>query len=222
MNKRLMAGLGLAALIGTAAIGAGSAFARAEAARPDGPRQERMGAEAGRMMDPARMADRCTDRFARENARLTYMATKLDLTDAQKPLWQAYADAVTKGNAADRDSCLEKVKAMPAPEAGSKEAGQPRQRPSAVEREAMRIERLEAELTQAKATAPALTKLYGALDADQQKILDKPAQGRHGHRHGMTRARFDRGDDCRPDVQRHGFGQPDGMPRGDQPPPPRG
>ncbi|MCF4165218.1 Spy/CpxP family protein refolding chaperone [Zavarzinia compransoris] len=217
MNKRLMAGLGLAALIGTAAIGAGSAFARAEGPSPNGPR-----AEAGRMMDPARMADRCTDRFARESARLTYMETKLDLTDAQQPLWQAYADAVTKGNAADRDTCLEKVKTMP-----PAEAGEPRQRPTAVEREAMRIERLEAELSQAKATEPALTKLYGALDEDQQKILDKPAR-HHGQRPGMTRARFDRGGDCRPDFQRHGFGHPgtgpgpSQDPRGDQPPPPRG
>ncbi|MDD3445632.1 MAG: Spy/CpxP family protein refolding chaperone [Zavarzinia sp.] len=206
MNKRMIAGLGLVALLGTALAGAGTALAR-----PDrGP-----GPNGGRAMSAEDMADRCTDRFARENARLAFVETKLELTDAQKPLWQAYADAVTKGNAADRDMCLTHVKARIAD--GDKPA-----RPSRVEREAMRIERLEAELAQAKAEAPALTKLYDALNDGQKRVMDRPA--RDGGR-GFTPARFERGGDCRPDAGpgRGPQGGPERDPApGDMPVPPRG
>ena len=174
MNKRLITGLGLIALLGTSAIGAGAALAKpGHGSRP--------GPDAAEMT-PEKMADRCRDHFARDAGRLAFLEARLDLTDAQKPLWRTYADQVTKGDTAKRDACLAAVPAK----------AEEMKPPTAVERGERRLQRLEAELTAAKAEQPALEKLYGSLTAEQRAVIDRPAPRGDGPR----KARFER--DARP------------------------
>ncbi|PWR22278.1 Spy/CpxP family protein refolding chaperone [Zavarzinia compransoris] len=169
MKKRMIAGLGLIALLGTTALGAGAALAKPDHGGRRGPAAE---------LTPERMADHCRDRFARDAARLSFVEARLDLTDAQKPLWRAYADQVAKGDTAQRDACLAAVPAK----------AEDVKRPTAVDRGQRRLQRLEAEAAAAKAEQPVLEKLYGALTEKQREILDRPGP-RDG---GPRKARFER------------------------------
>ncbi len=174
MKRLTLAALGLAALMGSTAIGTGFGFAGSPA---DGARKPR----AEHVMSPERMADRCKRQFAGAAAKLTYLETRLAPTEAQKPAWQEYKAAVETAEATNRDAC---VAAVPA------KADVPAGPPDIVTRETMKVKRLEAELSRAKATLPALQKLYSVLTPEQRAMLDEPAP--RGHRDRPKPARLDR------------------------------
>ncbi|MFZ2872343.1 Spy/CpxP family protein refolding chaperone, partial [Zavarzinia sp.] len=166
MKRLTLAALGLAALMGSTALGTGLGFAGSP---PDGARKPR----AEHVMSPERMADRCKRQFAGAAAKLTYLETRLAPTEAQKPAWQAYKDAVEAAEATNRDAC---VAAVPV------KAEEPVGPPDIVTRETMKVKRLEAELSRSKATLPALQKLYSVLTPEQRAMLDEPAPRRHHDR----------------------------------------
>lgn len=181
MKKPLFAAFGLLA---TLALGAGISMAETAPPAPGGkPAHAERGRGGDRTPSPERMADRCQTRFAFEAGRLAFLEARLELTPQQKPLWDAYKTASAQADAQARDAC---IAAIPAKAEDADKA-----RPSLVDREAMKAKRLEQELAQLKATQPALAALYPALNADQQKVLDRPLPG-HGREGGYTRTRFDR------------------------------
>lgn len=195
MNRTALAALGLAAALGATAIGTGLGFAGSPPAdRP---------ARAERVLTPKHMADRCKRVFAGASARLTFLETSIAPTEAQKPAWDAYKQAVTDAEAKNRDAC---VAAVPA------KAEAPQGPPDIVTRETMKAQRLEAELALTKPTLPTLQKLYAVLTPEQRAVLDAPPhRGRHG---GPRPAAFKTPDDAGPAA-----GAPDdGMPA-DLPPP---
>ncbi|RJF88563.1 hypothetical protein D3874_17420 [Oleomonas cavernae] len=177
MKTPFLATLGLLATVGAVALGAGIS-----AAETTPPAAGGKPAHAMRAQDPDRMADRCQTRFAFEAGRLAFLEARLDLTPAQKPLWDAYKTAAATADAKTRDDC---VAAVPA-------KAEAEDKTTIVDRETMKIQRLEAELANLKATQPALAALYPTLTAKQQEIIDQPP--RHGRHGGMTRARFEQHD----------------------------
>ena len=112
----------------------------------------------------------CGEIYAHQAARQAYLEAKLELTEAQRPLWtkwkQASLDAATKHRAA----CLEA-----APKGDTL--------PSAPDREAMMEKMLTAKLQTLQAARPALVALYEALTPEQKAVFDQ-AQRHHGG-HGM-------------------------------------
>jgi hypothetical protein len=194
MKTPFLATLGLLAAVGAVALGSGISAAETAPPAPGG-----KPAHAGRAPDPERMADRCQTRFAAEAGRLAFLEARLDLTPAQKPLWDAYKTASAAADAKTRDGC---VAAVPAKADADGKA-------TIVERETTKIQRLEAELANLKATQPALAALYPVLTAEQQEIIDRPL--RHGRHGGMTRARFEH-DDRHDDSRRGPGGAPTPLP----------
>jgi hypothetical protein len=133
-----------------------------------------MGPGAGRLPRPAeqragRQGDFCADMKARDAARFAYIEQRLNLTAAQKPLfdkWKAAADSVSA------DRLAHCGKARPAANAQT--------RPTLPERNARREERLKQQLAALQKTGGPEAALYNALTAEQKQLLD-----RGGMRFGM-------------------------------------
>lgn len=106
--------------------------------------------------------DICLDGLAREAAMRGYVEVKLDLTAAQRPLWQHVADAAKTADEARRDLCQK----LPA----SIEARPPTW-PQAL---ALQQEMLAARLVELQQVQPAVSALYDALTPDQRLSLDPP------------------------------------------------
>jgi hypothetical protein len=98
--------------------------------------------------------------------RLAYIKADLEITDAQLPAWNAYADAVRARRAKMEEMHAEMIKA--------KESGDALQRMDA------RIESLETTLDSLKASKPAMEALYAALTDEQKKKADQLLAGRCG------------------------------------------
>lgn len=191
-------GLGLAVLLGTAAA---TAYAAAPPAPP---------AEQGH---DAFQARRAADAEARLEARLAFVKSRLRITQAQTPQWNAFAAAMRNM----REQATERRQAAPRP--GVQNGQRPAGPPSVLDR----LNRAEARLDSAKAhlttLANAVRPLYAALTDDQKRIADRVLMPRHGRhrammdRHGPRGRRFERdfrGPDGRGgprDFQR-GFGGP--------------
>jgi hypothetical protein len=155
--------------------------------------------------DPAKFHESmCTDRYAREVGRLSYLETKLAPTAAQKSAWNKYKSTVESTAKASETKCL----ARPARNMDGK-------RPSIVERQAMQQSMLESRLQTLKATQPALTALYASLNDEQKMTLDRSDRGgMGGHRMGGKR------DHHRGDWGKHrGDDHRGGGPKGDAPKP---
>jgi LTXXQ motif family protein len=113
------------------------------------------------MMGPAM----CAAMAGHVDARLAYLKADLKITDAQEPLWKAYA-AAARDNAQDMQKhCT----AMKAP------AGL-----SLPERMDQRAQFMAARLDALRATNRALKPLYDALSADQKKIAEQMRWGPAG------------------------------------------
>lgn len=160
MRKTFKAGV--AALMLTGALGAGSYALAADKAASMTP--EQIQANHVRM---------CTDRSARTVGHLAYLEAKLKPTAAQQAAWTKYRDAVTADTKVAEQNCLS------LPVRSKTEA-----RPTIVERRAMMQKMLEARLTSLRATTPALEGLYASLNADQKAVLDREG--------GEARHRFER------------------------------
>ena len=93
----------------------------------------------------------------------------LQLTEAQKPAWIRFADAVKAASEPQARLCADL-------------AGKPA--PVALPDRLDRAERLASvRLAEIQAVRPALTELYGQLTPDQQKVADGLVQ-EHGGHHG--------------------------------------
>ncbi len=113
----------------------------------------------------------CTDHYAHQAARLTYLEAKLNLTDKQRPLWNAWRDARLASAAQMRDACqAEKI--------------DPASLPTAVDRETRMEAMLKINLSGLENSKPALQALYASLNPDQKAVLDHPMmRGGHGFGH---------------------------------------
>ncbi len=103
--------------------------------------------------------ERCIDRLAWRAARRAYVETKLDLTAAQRPLWDKVESAAQTEEQKERQLCAA-LKGSAAP--------------TVVERMARMQQFLSARLDGLAAAKPAVEALYQALTPAQQAILDHP------------------------------------------------
>lgn len=190
-QHRILVGLGLAAALSA------SAFATAQPApTPPGMPAARMVEdrialrEEHRAVRAERRAERQARREARLEGRLAFMRERLGITDAQAPLWDAFAESL-------RDNMDERIRSHSEPR--DPDIGLP----SALERLEREQERLAARIDRLDATASALAPLYDALDNEQKEVADRMlrriengrfAMGRGGprghQRGGMRRGRI--------------------------------
>jgi LTXXQ motif family protein len=102
----------------------------------------------------------CIDRLAWRAARLAYVETKLDLTAAQRPLWEKVADAAHAEQQKERQLCTSlPTSAAPA---------------TVLERMDRMQQFLSARLDGLREAQPAVAALYQALTPAQRAILDHP------------------------------------------------
>jgi hypothetical protein len=147
----------------------------------------------------ARRTAICTDMAARGAARIAYLETKLNLTSAQKPLFERWKASVQGEQAARQADC-----AKPRP---ARDANAPR--PTLAERNQRMEDGLKNRLATLEKTRPAQEALDNALTADQKRIFESAGRGRmamgRGHeRPGMRR--FAGGHFGGPGFGRPGFG----------------
>lgn len=112
----------------------------------------------------------CGERYAHQTAHLAYLQARLDLTEAQKPAFHKWADAVGQTAGLERDACL----------ANAPKATTP---PTIIDRETAIATEMRIKLQGLESTRPALQALYEQLSTDQRAILDHPHGGPGGH-HG--------------------------------------
>jgi hypothetical protein len=96
--------------------------------------------------------------------RLAYIKADLEITEAQMPAWNAYADAVRAKRAKMEEMHAEMMKA--------------KESENALQRVDARIKSLETTLDSLKASKPALEALYAALTDAQKKKADRLLAGR--------------------------------------------
>lgn len=125
------------------------------------------------MKDPiAWHKDMCSNRYAGLAGRLAFLEAKLNLTDAQRPAWNAWRQARLDDAAKMRDVCVADTPTQP---------GTP---PTILEREARLEKMLSARLAGLQARRPAMEALYAALDPQQKATFDHLAVDRvHMMRH---------------------------------------
>jgi hypothetical protein len=97
-------------------------------------------------------------------ARLAYIKADLEITEAQMPAWDAYADAVRARHTAMESMHADMMKA--------KESG------SALERMDARIKAMESMVGSLKALKPSTEALYAVLTDEQKKTADQLLGGR--------------------------------------------
>jgi hypothetical protein len=102
---------------------------------------------------------RCIDRLAWRAARRAYVETKLDLTAAQRPLWDKVQSAAQTAEQKERQLC------------NALKVGEPG---SLLDRMDRKRQFLSAELAGIEAAKPALQSLYQALTPEQRAIIDHP------------------------------------------------
>jgi hypothetical protein len=115
----------------------------------------------------ARVKARCEDRYARETGRIAYVETRLNLTEAQRPLFGRWKDVqltIAKRHAAECGQLATRVNdERPA-------------RPGPVERMDRQETMLKQRVADLDAEKPAFAALYNALSPDQRTSLSQ----RHG------------------------------------------
>jgi hypothetical protein len=111
---------------------------------------------------------RCNDRYAHAAGRLAFIEAKLNITEAQRPLFDHWRDAVLQNAQSRKSECL---------------AHQftPGEQHSILERTATMQKRLESRLAALQSEQPALAALYQSLAPDQKTQFDQP---HHGFGHG--------------------------------------
>ena len=126
------------------------------------------------MPSPADMAawhaQMCNDHYAQAAGRLAYIEAKLSITDAQRPLFDHWRDAVLQNAQSHKSECL---------------AHQftPGEHHSILERTAMMQKMLEGRLAALQSEQPALAALYQSLAPAQKAELDESHRG-FGHDRG--------------------------------------
>lgn len=112
-----------------------------------------------RMMMGGTPQERCIDRLAWRAARRAYIETKLDLTAAQRPLWEKVENAAQAEAQTERQLCTA-LKAAAST--------------TVIDRLDHMQQFLSARLDGLKAAQPAVAALYQALTPAQRAILDHP------------------------------------------------
>ncbi len=110
----------------------------------------------------------CGDRYAQGVSRMAYIETRLALTDAQRPAFDAWKSVILSGAKSRQDACLHQTP-------GGDEA------PTIVEREQRRQHMLHAGAEFLDAELPALTALYQTLTPEQKLAFDGPRHERQDH-----------------------------------------
>jgi hypothetical protein len=154
-------GLGLLAALGTGA----HAVAQPAPPRPEGPSARMV--EDGRALREEHRARRAAmrehfeeGREARLEGRIAYLRTRLEITEAQMPLWENFAETL-------RVKMQERVEARPEP----RERDQPR--PNLLERLEREQARITARADHLNATAESLVPLYNSFSDEQKEVADR-------------------------------------------------
>ncbi len=123
---------------------------------------------AGQRFDFASIHKRmCNEHQARQAAHVAYIEAMLDLTEAQRPAFNKWRQAIHEAAGKEHAACL---------------ANTPKEnaRPTAVEREAHMEKMLAAKLQTLQATRPELEALYQALTPAQRAVFDRSFGPGHG------------------------------------------
>jgi hypothetical protein len=133
----------------------------------------------------ARRTAICADMAARGAARIAYLETRLDLTAAQKPLFDRWKAAVQGEQSTRQADC-----AKPRP---ARDRNAPR--PTLAQRNQRIEDSLKNRLATLEKTRPAQEALDNALTADQKRLFERAghermAMGRGGEHRGMRRFGF--------------------------------
>jgi hypothetical protein len=165
MNKLIVTALVSAGLVGTVPQ------ALAQAAGPDGGRQER------HSMHGQQHGQRALSPADRVEAQLAYLKTALKIAPSQESAWNTYAETRRK-QARDATQNREKFQAQMAER---RKTGTP---PTAVERLEFRQAMLAAASARTSESLAATKPLYAALSTDQKKVADELlTRGGHGAGH---------------------------------------
>lgn len=158
-----------------------------------------------------RMKQMCEDRYAREVGRLAYIETRLNLTQAQQPLFARWKEARLGIAKRRSDDCSQRA------------ASRPSATSSLIDRLSREEDRLKQRIADIDAERPSLTALYNALTPQQRQAL-LPRRRMMGPI--MTRDRMMGGGAMRNGMMNRGMMGPGMMGRGPmngggQPPPPQ-
>jgi hypothetical protein len=133
----------------------------------------------------------CEDRAAHAAAKLAFVEAKLSLTDAQKPLFAKWRQAVLDAEGKQKTTCL----AEPAPA--------PDSHPTVLDHEQRAEAKLTAELQLLQSTRPSLQAFYNSLtDAQKDSFNRMHEEHMHGH-DGMEHGPMMGGHDGGPDSMHH-------------------
>ena len=143
-------------------------------------------------------ADMCSNMYAGAVGRMAALEVKLNLTAAQKPLFERWKNAVLSSIKAHEGACTN--------------AKMPDRDASVVDMAKRQLKMMETHLADLRAQMPALEALVGSLNAEQNKVLDRAAMHLMHDRAGM----MGRMHDMMGHMRGHGGHDSDG----DTPPPP--
>ncbi len=161
---------------------------------PPGP-QDRMGPPRRGFDRPApspadiaaRMKQMCEDTVARENGRLAYLETSLNLTASEQPLFQRWRTAVLGVARKRADDCNQHVSQRQTARAArqqdqNNQASRGANRTSITDRMAHEEDRLKQRLANVQAERPALEAFYNALSPTQKTEMARAEERDHrGH-----------------------------------------
>ena len=173
-SRMALPGLGMAAVL------AAGTFVMAQTAAPPAPLTEAQQSQAARLAE--RQAIREAERVARLEARIVYLRERLQITAAQDPQWNVFAQALRADGAARSQA----VSAAPAATPGSLPLS---------ERLARRQADLAARSERIGAVMRALTPLYAALSVEQKGVADRLVGTSEDGRIVIRRDRDDDDDD---------------------------
>jgi hypothetical protein len=180
MKKFIPVTFAAVALAGGIAAGSAFAFPPAPPAPPSGIQHVAFGPEGGPAAGPGRQGPGPRhhmerkgghERFGTLEQRTERMKTRLQITDAQKPQWDAVVGVMQK---------QAKAFASARAEFWQKKAnGETPKVLTTPERMAERNKAMETRLNSQREFTAAYTALYNAMSADQKKIADDLLSGRH-------------------------------------------
>jgi hypothetical protein len=110
----------------------------------------------GMMQSPS---ERCIDRLARQAGHLAYLAVRLNLTAAQRPLWEKLQAVADNAQQQERQIC---------------QSLKPRDKSTIVDRMDALQQMLSAKAAGLQAAKEPLAALYQALTPEQRALLDHP------------------------------------------------
>ncbi|HEX4303461.1 MAG TPA: Spy/CpxP family protein refolding chaperone [Rhizomicrobium sp.] len=165
-------------LVPALTLGLALAGAVAYAAPRDGHPQGGMPNDAERA---AWHHEMCADEYAHGVSRMAFIETRLALTDAQRPAFDAWKNIILSDAKGRQDACLSDTHDRSGP-------------PSAIDRETHREHMLKAQLAFLDSELPALTALYQTLTPEQKMVFDGPHHGPHEHGGGHHGHHGDDGD----------------------------